>query len=61
VVQISCLDCRPSKENRITPIAAGLTSNQDGKDGQQPPIHHHSHQTIETNELKVRFWLESAD
>jgi hypothetical protein len=61
-----------SQENLATPTNLGPTSNQEGKGSQEPPIHYHSqrrlcHQVIQTdqqqigtNDLKIRFWLESA-
>jgi hypothetical protein len=61
-----------SKQNLAMPINLGPTSNQEGEGSQEPPIHSHSHrrlchemiqtdqQEIGTNDVKVRFWLESA-
>jgi hypothetical protein len=72
VVQTRCFHCFPSKENLVNPINLGPTSNQQGKGGQQPPIHLHSNQElcdeliqtdqrqIGTNDLRIRLWLESA-
>ncbi|CAF1179193.1 unnamed protein product [Rotaria sordida] len=73
VVHTSCLHCFPSRDNPIIPTTLGPTSNQEGKGSQQPPIHSHSHQKlcheqiqtdqrqIGSNDLRIRFWLESAD
>jgi hypothetical protein len=46
VVQTQCLHCLPSKESPVNPINLGPVSNQ---------------QQIETNNLRIRLWLESVD
>ena len=60
-----------SKVDSTIPVNLGPTSTQEGHGAQEPPIHIHSHgqfchegiqtdqEQIGTNDIKVRFWLES--
>jgi hypothetical protein len=63
---------RSSKGKLVIPAELGPTSTLEGEGSQEPPIHSHSLQglchertqsderQIGTNDLRIRFWLESA-
>ncbi|CAF1396767.1 unnamed protein product [Adineta steineri] len=73
VVQTKYFHCIPCGDNSIVPMNLGPTSNQDGIGSQQLPIHDHSYdklcqqqiysdqRQIGTNDLRIRFWLESTE
>ncbi|CAF2835243.1 unnamed protein product [Rotaria sp. Silwood2] len=72
IVQTRCLHCLPSKGSPVAPVTLGPNSSQEGKGGQESPIYHYSHRElchelvgtdqrlIETHDLRIRLWLESA-
>jgi hypothetical protein len=67
VVQTRCLHCFPSKENLDNTINLGSNSNQDGNGGRRPSnrdlrpeLIQADQQQIETNDLRIRLWLEGV-